>query len=34
MKIVCISASFVPSETANSIQMMKAVHALASWGMM
>lgn len=29
MKIICISASFVPSETANSIQMMKAVHALA-----
>jgi glycosyltransferase involved in cell wall biosynthesis len=32
MKIVCISASFVPSETANSIQMMKAVHALAQLG--
>jgi glycosyltransferase involved in cell wall biosynthesis len=29
MKIVCISASFVPSETANSMQMMKAVHAIA-----
>jgi glycosyltransferase involved in cell wall biosynthesis len=32
MNIVCISASFVPSETANSIQMMKAVHALAQLG--
>ncbi len=32
MKIVCISASFVPSETANSIQMMKAIHALAQLG--
>jgi glycosyltransferase involved in cell wall biosynthesis len=32
MKITAISASFVPSETANSIQMMKAVHALAQLG--
>jgi len=32
MKIICISASTVPSETANSIQMMKAVHALAQLG--
>jgi glycosyltransferase involved in cell wall biosynthesis len=32
MKIACISASFVPSETANSIQVMKAVHALAQLG--
>ena len=32
MKIVCISASQVPSSTANSIQAMKAVHALAQLG--
>lgn len=32
MKIVCISASQVPSNTANSIQAMKAVHALAQLG--
>jgi glycosyltransferase involved in cell wall biosynthesis len=32
MRTVCISASFVPSETANSIQLMKAVHALAQLG--
>jgi len=32
MNIVCLSASFVPSETANSIQMVKAVHALAQLG--
>jgi glycosyltransferase involved in cell wall biosynthesis len=32
MKIFAISASFVPSETANSIQTMKAVHALAQLG--
>jgi glycosyltransferase involved in cell wall biosynthesis len=32
MKIVSVSASFVPSETANSIQMMKAAHALAQLG--
>ena len=30
MKIVCISASFIPSNTANSIQVVKAAHALAS----
>jgi len=30
MKIVCIAASFVPSNTANSIQAVKAVHALAA----
>jgi glycosyltransferase involved in cell wall biosynthesis len=29
MKIVCIAASFVPSKTANSIQVIKAAHALA-----
>jgi glycosyltransferase involved in cell wall biosynthesis len=32
MKIVCISASKVPADAANSIQAMKAVHALASLG--
>ena len=32
MKIVCIAASFVPSNTANSIQVMKATHALAALG--
>ena len=32
MKIVCISASQVPSNTANSIQTMKATHALAQLG--
>ncbi|MDY6866732.1 MAG: glycosyltransferase family 4 protein [Chloroflexota bacterium] len=32
MKIVCISASFVPSKTANSIQAVKAAHALAELG--
>lgn len=32
MKIVCISASQVPSNTANSIQTMKATHALAKLG--
>ena len=32
MKIVCISASQVPSNTANSIQTMKAAHALAKLG--
>lgn len=32
MKIVCISASQVPSNTANSIQTMKAAHALARLG--
>lgn len=32
MKIVAISASRVPSNTANSIQAMKAVHALAQIG--
>lgn len=30
MKIVCISASFIPSNTANSIQVVKAAHALVS----
>lgn len=30
MKIVCISASFIPANTANSIQVVKAAHALAS----
>jgi glycosyltransferase involved in cell wall biosynthesis len=29
MKIVCIAASFITSNTANSIQVMKATHALA-----
>ncbi len=32
MKIVCIAASFVPSNTANSIQVMKATQALAALG--
>lgn len=32
MKIVCISASQIPSSAANSIQTMKAVHALARLG--
>lgn len=32
MKIVCISASFVPSNAANSIQVVKAVHALVELG--
>lgn len=32
MKIVCIAASFVPSNTANSIQVVKAAHALAELG--
>jgi glycosyltransferase involved in cell wall biosynthesis len=32
MKIVCIAASFVPSTTANSIQVVKATHALAVLG--
>jgi glycosyltransferase involved in cell wall biosynthesis len=32
MKIVCIAASFIPSNTANSIQVMKATHALAELG--
>ena len=32
MKIVCIAASFVPSNTANSIQVVKAAHALAQLG--
>lgn len=32
MKIVCISASFVPANTANSIQVVKAAHALAALG--
>ncbi len=32
MKIVCISASRVPSNAANSLQTMKAVHALARLG--
>jgi len=32
MKIVCISASFIPANTANSIQVVKAVHALAELG--
>lgn len=32
MKIVCISASQIPSNPANSIQAMKAVHALAQLG--
>lgn len=32
MKIVCISASQIPSNAANSIQTMKAVHALARLG--
>ena len=32
MKIVCIAASFIPSNTANSIQVVKAAHALAVLG--
>ena len=32
MKIVCIAASFIPSNTANSIQVVKASHALAALG--
>ncbi len=32
MRIVCIAASFVPSKTANSIQVVKAAHALAVLG--
>ena len=32
MRIVCIAASFVPSNTANSIQVLKATHALAELG--
>jgi len=32
MKIGCIAASFVPSNTANSIQAVKAAHALAGLG--
>ncbi len=32
MKIICISASEVPSNVANSMQAMKAVHALAKLG--
>ena len=32
MNIVCISASQIPSNAANSIQAMKAVHALARLG--
>ena len=32
MKIVCIAASYVPSNTANSIQVLKATDALASLG--
>lgn len=32
MKIVCIAASFVPSNAANSIQVLKASHALAELG--
>jgi len=32
MRIVCIAASFVPSNTANSIQVVKASHALAELG--
>lgn len=32
MKIACISPSRVPAQTANSIQMMKACHALRSLG--
>jgi hypothetical protein len=32
MKIVAISASQIPSSVANSIQAMKAVHALAQLG--
>ena len=32
MKIVSIAASFVPANTANSIQVLKATHALAELG--
>ncbi len=32
MKIVCIAASFVPANTANSIQVVKAAHALVELG--
>lgn len=32
VRIVCIAASFVPSNTANSIQVVKAAHALAELG--
>jgi len=32
MKIVCISSSFIPSTAANSIQVVKATHALAELG--
>jgi len=32
MRIVCIAASFVPSKAANSIQVVKAAHALAKLG--
>ncbi len=32
MKIVCIAASFVPSKTANSVQVVKASHALSESG--
>lgn len=32
MKIVCIAASFIPSNTANSIQVVKASQSLASLG--
>jgi len=32
MKICCIAPSRIPSETANSIQAMKASHALAQLG--
>lgn len=32
MKIICISASFIPANTANSIQVVKATHALVALG--
>jgi hypothetical protein len=32
VKIACISTSRIPSDTANSIQVMKACQALASLG--
>ena len=32
MKIVCISTSFIPSNAANSIQVVKAAHAMAELG--
>lgn len=32
MRIVCIAASFIPSNTANSIQVVKTTHALAELG--